>query len=742
MEKVMKNSITIFVLLLSLSNLFGINVPPQTYKELEKELRNSENVLIKFNDLKENQTRVIYGFKETLGEPTLFQATIGHNPLIEWETLSKNDAHFFDLPVEEILLSERFENTIYVLSKEGIFFSRDGGNFFQKSEMPKPKSVLEFQESVKEIENSLEFLNFDSNKYTNQIYDLPPDAPTVWDTILWDTTQVLLTNNVLPGGAYMHGRVAVGDSGLVHVITVKEDDLLRYFRSTDYGVTFELEVVLEDTIPGVYRIISTGDFVYVYAIESIFHPNPKLQLLVSPDKGANWNPVIEYSFATHSNISAIEDTVYDYQESPSQGGGFQAISYNSGQSFSPYSLIGGPFLASIQRPTISIGGNSILYFRTGSDSTVTSIYAYRSFNKGNNWLPQHLVTPIDIDTQFPHSWYDEGAFHLVQNGGGVVYNRSDDFGNTFTSHITLCSGIPDCHADVGQRVSSKGNNVFTLWQDEINYPEDRLMLRFSRDNGYNWSQPSLVSEIDPLFIGIDREISISVKDSLIYSVFTSIDGASGDIKLNLRRGFYHYGLFSSSHKSINYGLTPSNIAIDTSITITNQGNRNLEMNQFDFPPEFSSQSQLPITIQPDSSFTFDLSFNSSNLGFFNKTLFIHTSEPVVPIKEINVTGLIVVSVEEENNLIDGFQLSQNYPNPFNPTTLINYELPITNYENAKLTIFNILGEKVKEFDLLETKGSVVWNGTNSIGKQVSSGIYFYRLKSGESQLTKKMLLLR
>ncbi|KAA3605835.1 MAG: T9SS C-terminal target domain-containing protein [Calditrichaeota bacterium] len=733
----------IFILFLSfIIEVFGKNIPPQTYKELEKELRNSENVLIKFNDLKENQTKVIYGFKETQGEPTLFQATIGHNPLLEWEILSKNNSRFFDIPVEEILLSERFENTIYVLSEEGIFFGRDGGSNFIKSEIPKSKSLLEFQKSVKEIENSLEFLNFDSDKYTNQINDLPPDAPTVWDTILWDTTQVLLADNV-NGGAIMHGRVAVDDSGFVHVIALKKDSLLRYYRSTNYGVSFEPEIVLEDTIGGARKVITSGNFVYIYAIESIFHPNPKLQLFVSPDKGANWNPVIEYSFATHSNIIAIEDTVYDYQESPSQGGGFQAISYNSGQNFSPYSLIGGPFLTSIQRPAISIGGSSILYFRTGSDSTITSIYVYRSFNKGNNWLPQHLVTPINFDTQFPHSWYDDGAFHLVQNSNAIVYNRSDDFGNTFTSYVNLCDGSTTCHSDVGQRITSKSDNVFALWTDELTYPEQRLLLRISRDNGNNWSQPSLVSEIDPLFLGITEIISISANDSLVYTVYRSSDGVNGDVKLNFRRGFYNYGLYSPIHKEINYGLTPSNSIVDTSITITNQGNRNLEITQFDFPPEFSSQTQLPITIQPDSSFTFDLSFSSSNLGFFNKTLFIHTSEPVVPIKEINVTGLVVVSVEEENNLIDKFELNQNYPNPFNPETVINYKLPTD--IKAKLTIFNLLGKEVKSWQL--DKGSsnyrkVFWDGTNSFNKPVSSGVYLYRLQVGNESLTRKMMLLR
>ncbi|KAA3600062.1 MAG: T9SS C-terminal target domain-containing protein [Calditrichaeota bacterium] len=103
----------------------------------------------------------------------------------------------------------------------------------------------------------------------------------------------------------------------------------------------------------------------------------------------------------------------------------------------------------------------------------------------------------------------------------------------------------------------------------------------------------------------------------------------------------------------------------------------------------------------------------------------------------------VTSVEESFQTPSNFQLEQNYPNPFNPTTSINYELGITNYENGKLVIFNILGEKVKEFGLTEQKGSVVWNGINFRNIEVSSGVYFYRLEtaSGFSKV-KKMVFLK
>jgi len=90
-----------------------------------------------------------------------------------------------------------------------------------------------------------------------------------------------------------------------------------------------------------------------------------------------------------------------------------------------------------------------------------------------------------------------------------------------------------------------------------------------------------------------------------------------------------------------------------------------------------------------------------------------------------------------------FYLSQNYPNPFNPTTKINYNLS----KEAKVTlkIFNLLGEEIKTLvNRFETSGlkSVEWNGQNNSGRLVSSGVYIYRLNTGELQLNRKMTFIR
>lgn len=102
----------------------------------------------------------------------------------------------------------------------------------------------------------------------------------------------------------------------------------------------------------------------------------------------------------------------------------------------------------------------------------------------------------------------------------------------------------------------------------------------------------------------------------------------------------------------------------------------------------------------------------------------------------------IAEIGEKLTTVDNFVLEQNYPNPFNPSTEINYELQIENFENAKLTIFNTRGEKVRSFALDKTQGSVVWNGKNQFGEEVASGVYFYKIEVGKQSQTRKMLLLK
>jgi hypothetical protein len=119
---------------------------------------------------------------------------------------------------------------------------------------------------------------------------------------------------------------------------------------------------------------------------------------------------------------------------------------------------------------------------------------------------------------------------------------------------------------------------------------------------------------------------------------------------------------------------------------------------------------------------------------------------VVPVS-LSVGG--TVGIKEERALPETFELEQNYPNPFNPKTNIVYALPVESHVTLK--VYDILGQEVARLvDEAQAAGyfSVVWDGKNSVGSIVSSGIYFYRLEAqgagSREKLTimKKMMFLR
>ena len=108
------------------------------------------------------------------------------------------------------------------------------------------------------------------------------------------------------------------------------------------------------------------------------------------------------------------------------------------------------------------------------------------------------------------------------------------------------------------------------------------------------------------------------------------------------------------------------------------------------------------------------------------------------------TGGVVSVTENPNaNAPKNFVLQQNYPNPFNPTTTIRYDLPVKS--EVTLSVFNVLGQEVLRLvDKAQPAGryAVQWDGRNKAGVWVSSGVYFFKLKTEKFTRVNKMLLVR
>jgi len=101
------------------------------------------------------------------------------------------------------------------------------------------------------------------------------------------------------------------------------------------------------------------------------------------------------------------------------------------------------------------------------------------------------------------------------------------------------------------------------------------------------------------------------------------------------------------------------------------------------------------------------------------------------------------AAEEDVTIPDGYALFQNHPNPFNPETEIRFQLPEASPVVVK--IFNSLGEEIRTLANAQYEPgyhSVRWNGKDNNGNAVSSGIYFYQLRTANFSQFKQMSLLR
>lgn len=88
-------------------------------------------------------------------------------------------------------------------------------------------------------------------------------------------------------------------------------------------------------------------------------------------------------------------------------------------------------------------------------------------------------------------------------------------------------------------------------------------------------------------------------------------------------------------------------------------------------------------------------------------------------------------------------VEQNYPNPFNPSTTIKYSLP--SRQQVEIGVYNLRGACIVNLvDGVQETGehSVIWNGKDSHGTQVSSGLYLYKVRTEDAEIVKKMALIK
>ena len=306
---------------------------------------------------------------------------------------------------------------------------------------------------------------------------------------------------------------------------------------------------------------------------------------------------------------------------------------------------------------------------------------------------------------------------------------------------------------------------------QLNLASNQLTGKIPTEIGNLTNMVQLYLQYNQLTGEIPAEISNLTNLDHLYLSNNQLNGeipdAIGNLT-NLENLKLHYNKFT--------GL-PDLSAITTFIELTIQNNKftfediepNISVIGFNYSPQDSISEKLDTTISAGLSLTLSVEVGgtanvyqwtkdgSDISGATENTFTIDSvdvsdtgtyiceitntiaSELTLYSKEMNVTVEGAVGVEDtENKIPTEFALYQNYPNPFNPSTTIKYSIP--KQSNVTIKVFDVLGSEVKTLvNKEQTQGNyeIEFDGTD-----LTSGIYFYRIQSGDFVETKKMILIK
>ncbi|HOP06355.1 MAG TPA: T9SS type A sorting domain-containing protein [candidate division Zixibacteria bacterium] len=383
----------------------------------------------------------------------------------------------------------------------------------------------------------------------------------------------------------------------------------------------------------------------------------------------------------------------------------------------------------------SDGGYLMCGYRRNTTTVHKDIYVVKTDSIGN----------VDWTSQLGGTYHDEARCCIETIDGGYAVSASWYLdGNWKTALI---------------KYNSNGDTVWTaFWGDPENSHTPYGLVQ-TADHGYavgglmsgDVTSAYLVkfepeSSVDP-FTFYDAYLELSVSDlaPAVDTLLISDDNLIGRSLLGLRvvlDTLIHPAVdeltVMLSHDEVDVTLVAKGEAAggnfvgtvfaDAAMTMLNGG-------QAPYTGTFRPQENLNAFagMNPNGSWVLmvcdSMSGNDGTLGAWGITL---------------VTDVVLdVESPDQNDPIPGYELSDCYPNPFNPVTTIEYEIP--RRSDVVVEIFNALGQKVitlvEEFQSAG-RHEISWNGRNDAGEEVSTGIYFYRLRAGDFCRTKKMVLLK
>ncbi|MCP4583886.1 MAG: S8 family serine peptidase [candidate division Zixibacteria bacterium] len=315
------------------------------------------------------------------------------------------------------------------------------------------------------------------------------------------------------------------------------------------------------------------------------------------------------------------------------------------------------------------------------------------------------VGPFDIGFEFPFYGNIFTTFNSCSNGWISFTATNTDFSN---------DPIP---------YDLEPNNLLAIFWDDLNFNDGGEAYFYT-----NYEDTLIVSYISVAHFSVGGPYT-----------FQAILTADGDI-------VYQYAEINDPFDSHTIGIEDEFGMIGLQVINEAPYIANEMAVKINHPVFWLTVSPSGGTVAPDASTDLSVTFDASEVGEGQYTgeIRITSNDLDNPVVSIPCTLTVdPTGIEDETAIPTAFALNQNYPNPFNPSTDISFGLPASG--QVTLEVYDIMGRMVATLvdgHLAAGIHNITWEGVNSNGEQVSTGMYFYKLTQGDNVTTKKMMMLK
>ncbi len=405
-----------------------------------------------------------------------------------------------------------------------------------------------------------------------------------------------------------------------------------------------------------------------------------------------------------------------------------------------------PYLLGVQRlitQNINSTGSATIELEfkhsiTGLDNSEAQVRLETSdngldWNTVQTWQEENLSPTIEVLT-IDNS--DVGSQNL--RFAWVFEGYSADINSWFVDDVSITQGNPQAQGFITGNISLAGGDGDI---QEVEIATQDLLTNPDENGDYLLTLPAGIYDISA---ALEQYESIQI-EGIEVDLFESVV-----LDFTLNYMFPPDSLFATANENdveLVWGIPEENSATDFFFqqTVKNKGKEKKDLSRDREDRDligykiYRNDEEIISIFNIEDTTYIDYDLNNGEYEYFVTA--VYDGGESAPTN----TEIVIIDVDkvEEISLPEFTHLSGNFPNPFNPRTTISYALKENS--NVILEILNIRGQKVRTLldkNIIAGFHNIIWNGKDDNNRHVSSGIYFYRLRTDDYDKVRKMIFLR